>query len=119
MRGSRVMPWLTAERVRRVRSRFRESDFAGALLCVLAAAVVFGPPIVFQVRLFHIGWHDVGVVRRAIYDLYEHGRMTDAFTSADNWRTRFILDGTVRHVIPFFVLLAVPIKLFDSAGYVT
>jgi|SRR5579871_787641 len=91
----------------------------GVVVSILATTAVIVPPVVYQYRHFHLGWYDVGVVRRAIYYFYEHGRLGPEFTPADGWRGRFMLEGAVRHVIPFYALLALPIKWFDTPGYET
>src|SRR5579862_6329798 len=106
-----------AATVQRIRAGFERSPIAGAAVSMLIAAAVFAPPIVYQIRHFHLGWADVGAVRRALYYFFEHGRVSETITAADGWLGRVVLDGPVRHIVPLFVLLSPPVRLFDTAGY--
>ena len=82
-----------------------------ALVCVLAAALVFVPPVVYQAEHFYFGWWDIGNYTRANYNFFEFGR----FAILSDGSGDFFAE---QHFEPFFFLLCIPIRLFGTAGYV-
>lgn len=84
---------------------------AWVALSILAAAVVFVPPAVYQTRNFFLGWHDVGNYTRALYNFFEFGRFA---VSSDGAHDFFV----EQHFEPFFFLLCVPVRIFGTPGFV-
>jgi uncharacterized membrane protein len=87
-------------------------NLAGFILAVLAAAAVFVPPIVYQVRHFDLPWNDVGTYSRSLWNVFEHGKFV-VYSDGDS--DFFIW----QHFEPFFFLLCVPVRIFGTLGYVT
>jgi hypothetical protein len=83
----------------------------GVTISVLAAAVLFVPPVVYQLQNFFLGWHDVGNYTRANYNFFEFGR----FAVFSDGSGDFFKD---QHFEPFFFLLCLPVRLFGTAGFV-
>jgi uncharacterized membrane protein len=82
-----------------------------ALVAVAAAAVVFVPPVIYQSRHFFLGWHDIGNYARAIYSFFDFGRFVTSSDGADDFFAQ-------QHFEPFFFVLALPVRLLGTPGYV-
>ena len=87
-------------------------NMTGFILAVLAAAAVFVPPIVYQVRHFDLPWTDVGTYSRSLWNVFELGKFV-VYSDGDS--DFFIW----QHFEPFFFLLCVPVRIFGTLGYVT
>jgi hypothetical protein len=82
-----------------------------ALLWIAIAAAVILPPVIYQYRHFFLGWHDIGNYARAIYSFFDFGRFATSSDGADDFFAQ-------QHFEPFFFVLAVPVRLLGTPGYV-
>jgi hypothetical protein len=82
-----------------------------ALLWIATAAAVVAPPVIYQYHHFFLGWHDIGNYARAIYSFFDFGRFVTSSDGADDFFAQ-------QHFEPFFFVLAVPVRLLGTPGYV-
>jgi uncharacterized membrane protein len=84
----------------------------GAAAAALALAAVVTPAVVYQVRHFMLAWHDVGTYVRVLWNFFDHGR----FALYSNGTGDFFIE---QHFEPFLFVLALPVRLGGTLGYVT
>jgi|WetSurMetagenome_2_1015567.scaffolds.fasta_scaffold57590_2 hypothetical protein len=87
------------------------NHFVPALIWAAVAAAVILPPVVYQYRHFFLGWHDIGNYARAIYSFFDFGRFVTSSDGADDFFAQ-------QHFEPFFFVLAIPVRLLGTPGYV-
>src|SRR5512135_2143684 len=96
---------------RRTRRAVCMGPWLGPVLASLAAAAVFVPPVVWELRNFYFGWHNVGLYTRALYNFFEFGRFA-AYSDGS-----FDLFAEA-HFTPIFFVLCLPVRLLGTAGFV-